>query len=665
MNAKSFELDCCKLAVVLLALFGFHNALFAQAAQVDSAATIRLLPQPADKKILIVDEHQSEVVTATAACDRLGIKCDVIPEFELSVKEFGGYHTVFFGTNEVNAFGTAEGKKPAALAPLEQFVRKGGHLIIMGSFNAQNTEHLKVFGIQTGVIEGFVSAPTPATNLFFKGSEDLLPKDNKLRSYGHFSVTVPHVALINRADKPAGPLLATLEYHSGRVTYCVVEPFHSGEQWLIAALLNWAHRGSPTPQQLPAAAATRQDVPDAEARKDAESQLRELFKKDYAKATQPAGKLALAKALMAIDFSAEKDPAIPYVALEGVRVNAAAAGELPLAMKAVRVLGDTYQMKVVELKLETLGMAGKSIRDKANLSQASRVGLDIAAEMIREDNYAIASQAIVIAKSLALKAQDKQLQSLITYYDKRVKSLSREFKKIESDAILAKKDSTNKSACTQLGKFECFLKGDWEAGLSHLQSGQDGILRDVASLDLANPTDPSAQVALADRWRATGELLPADQQAIVQRHAAAWYYRALPGLSGLEKVTVQKQIDKIPSPAAQMVFRIKGHDHFLTMDVTPQRIRCELQNTAPPDAIVINEMVWDVATQNPLMNEGGTKFLMEEVNIHTAKIVQSQGRGKIQLDPTAEGFKITLDDPANDKADYEIRVTFGTVKESK
>ena len=83
------------------------------------------------------------------------------------------------------------------------------------------------------------------------GNEDLLPADKMVHTAGNFKCTSPHVVLLQRTKKNGdadGPLMVTLPWKKGRITFNVVEPSWKQPReamWLLTATVGWISRGAP------------------------------------------------------------------------------------------------------------------------------------------------------------------------------------------------------------------------------------------------------------------------------------------------------------------------------------------------------------------------------------------------------------------------------------
>jgi hypothetical protein len=74
------------------------------------------------------------------------------------------------------------------------------------------------------------------------------------------------------------------------------------------------------------------------------------------------------------------------------------------------------------------------------------------------------------------------------------------------------KNPADPAANFEIGRFQCFVKGDWDVGLSFLAKGSDAGLGALAAKDLAAPTDPERQLEVADGWWDLAEKEMGDRQ---------------------------------------------------------------------------------------------------------------------------------------------------------
>jgi len=228
-----------------------RGAMTTFAQEVGQAAVIGQ-PPPRNQGVLLVMSEKTEAKTAMEACVKYGLAFRHMDNFDRKMLDYLPYHTVFAGRNCMDYWGdknSPERRAPEAFAPLAQFVARGGHLILGGTFDGNNGEHLAKFGITTGRGGGEHFVPIPGiTEHVFKGCEGLVPPERTLRLMGHAQCSRPFVPLLMCEGQPGVASLLTTRFEQGRVTITGCEPYYRQDHWLITVLLSWAARGCPLPE---------------------------------------------------------------------------------------------------------------------------------------------------------------------------------------------------------------------------------------------------------------------------------------------------------------------------------------------------------------------------------------------------------------------------------
>ena len=126
-----------------------------------------------------------------------------------------------------------------------------------------------------------------------------------------------------------------------------------------------------------------------------------------------------------------------------------------------------------------------------------------------------------------------------------VDTIARDFKKVEQHTATLRENPDNKEANLAVGRFECFVKGNWTMGLEHLAKSSDATLGKLANDTLADPQDAEAKYRIASGWWKQGQTLQGVSKDRVLGYASGWYDKALPGLTGLSKVTAEKRLAEV------------------------------------------------------------------------------------------------------------------------
>ena len=94
-------------------------------------------------------------------------------------------------------------------------------------------------------------------------------------------------------------------------------------------------------------------------------------------------------------------------------------------------------------------------------------------------------------------------------------------------AIVLATAPDDSAANLNVGRFRCFIKGDWTAGLLHLAKGSDLRLKALAAGDLRTPTDTGAESPLADGWADAAEFKPGLAKKQIERTSLPLVSRSL------------------------------------------------------------------------------------------------------------------------------------------
>ena len=132
------------------------------------------------------------------------------------------------------------------------------------------------------------------------------------------------------------------------------------------------------------------------------------------------------------------------------------------------------------------------------------------------DRFDVARRVALLAKRAMGRVNDNQFKREIL---ERNKEIERQKKRYAAVAEALKKIAANPAdadANLALGRWHCFVKGNWEKGLPMLVKGKDADLSAAAKQDLAGPKDPKAQMDLGDAWWALSEKEPAPGKAALQ-----------------------------------------------------------------------------------------------------------------------------------------------------
>jgi hypothetical protein len=295
-----------------------------------------------------------------------------------------------------------------------------------------------------------------------------------------------------------------------------------------------------------AVAAERIDVPSQGDQEQALKIVRELFADEYAKAKSNRQKSELAKRLVGQADETKNDAVGRFVILRVARDIAVGGGDVDTAMAAVDRMAAAYEIDSVGDRAAVVVKAAKKVTRTDDHKRLAARCQTIIRQAIADERYDLADSVANVAVASAERSRDTTLASAVWKDVKAVKAAKKEFEGVPPALAVLQTQPDDAAANLTVGRFRCFVKGDWETGLPMLALGSDLEISKSAKLELAAPTEATAQVKLADQWWTIAKAAAEQHQIQIQLHAASWYQAALPKLTGLNRAKVEKRLAELP-----------------------------------------------------------------------------------------------------------------------
>lgn len=282
--------------------------------------------------------------------------------------------------------------------------------------------------------------------------------------------------------------------------------------------------------------------PEAEAQKEAEKVVRDVYKSDYAKKT-PADQRALARKLLENGLATKNDPAARWVLLREARELAAQGGDAATALGAAAEAAKTFDVDGLALKTAALtALARAAHAPEAAAALVSRF-LDVVDEAVAADRYDAAAALASKAGTVAKQSQDPALAATVQDRAREVGEQQREYQGVMAAEKTLETRPDDPEAHLAIGRYLCFVKSDWSGGLPMLARAGDPALKAAVDVELARPAETAEQVGAGDAWwEAADKERNALQKARLLGRARHWYEEALPRLSGLAKAKTESRL---------------------------------------------------------------------------------------------------------------------------
>ena len=286
-------------------------------------------------------------------------------------------------------------------------------------------------------------------------------------------------------------------------------------------------------------------VPSEAEQQKARKLVLEVFQKQYDRATTPEEQAALARKLLDKVQQEETDPPGRFVLLIMARELAERARHWGTAVEAIDELNAGFRIDAVEMKTQVLEGFAKLARTSPEHAAIAEAALPLVDEAAAQANVVLAGRLAKLAQAEAGKARNRELQVAARASAKQVQELAKVTKEVEAAREALKLNPQDPAANLVLGKYLCFVRGDWTGGLPCLAASSDESLKALAQKDLARPDSPAEMVALGNQWWDLSEKDQPAGQKPCRLRAAHWYRASLDELApGLERDMVQKRVQE-------------------------------------------------------------------------------------------------------------------------
>lgn len=298
----------------------------------------------------------------------------------------------------------------------------------------------------------------------------------------------------------------------------------------------------------PAMSATpesRAAVPDALALNKAQVLFKEIYGERLEAARTRDQKSQFARQMLHELPRVEDDPAGQYVLLDSVREAALAAGDAATVLKAVDEIGSRFDVDATAMRIDALGEFARAgaVQDAATNQIVLTYAVGLVKQAYAEDNFAAAQRMYDIAITAARRTGNQKLIRSLQQAKQEMDVARAAYVSVENVLEELEANPDEPHANLVVGRYYCFIKGNWTKGLPLLARSDDTRLRSLAEAELDPPALAEQQVALADRWWSVGTDYPQPVRRHMQLRGVTWYQKALPQLAeGLQKVKVEVRL---------------------------------------------------------------------------------------------------------------------------
>jgi len=306
-------------------------------------------------------------------------------------------------------------------------------------------------------------------------------------------------------------------------------------------------------------------VPTDDALKKADVEIREVF--DFKAATDLESRKRLVAEIRSAALETKTDPVGQYAMLRTARDLSAHLGDYAAAEQTINEMSERFDIDPLAMRSKAIVRAMTAKVSSEQRGKVARAGLALAKEFHKADRYKEALAVVTAVGRTASRVKDKQLVADAKQLAIESRAMAKQYVSVRRAMETLKTNPDDPAANTSVGKYLCFVKGEWERGLPMLaKGGDDPLLKSLAVKELKEPASPSEQVALGDGWWKMAETQPDSLSHTVRDRAVLWYEKALPQLSGIAKVKVTKRLESLQERESLPVRKRK--EEWISKDAT-------------------------------------------------------------------------------------------------
>ena len=290
----------------------------------------------------------------------------------------------------------------------------------------------------------------------------------------------------------------------------------------------------------------RLPVPDDEAVAKSRKLLREIYGEEVTSATDDDQKIALAEKLLRM-AGTSKQPADVWALLQAAKALAIDASDANLIHRVSTQIGRRFVADAYQEETEALLLLDEHRSLPEESAATARRLLALIPTALGRDDFERVQQLADAANRFATTSHSRDLAAASLQLLDELQTVRPGFLEAEEARRTLIEEPNDADANLKQGRFLCFVRGQWQAGLPMLAKGSDETLADLAKREANRQVDADEMLALGDAWWEYSDDLNEVLAKQVRLHAAHWYQRGLPKFEGLQRAKVEKRIGETKS----------------------------------------------------------------------------------------------------------------------
>ncbi|MDB5292871.1 MAG: hypothetical protein JWL69_4112 [Phycisphaerales bacterium] len=309
----------------------------------------------------------------------------------------------------------------------------------------------------------------------------------------------------------------------------------------------------PSAGHPPAAREAQLALPD----KATTATCRKLFKEVFAdqlKDRSVPARRKLAQSLLDYAAKTKDAPADAFVLLTGAFEAAEEGASLRLSFSAAEKLAKAFDVDESATKIEAATKLWSAPAAPPTSVANVQATIDLVDQLASEDDFAAAMRLESSLQHVAPHITDAELKSAVQNHVKELGAMREAQSRLSASVEKLKASPDDAAANSAVGSYFCFTRSQWEKGLPFLAKGQDAAIKTLAVAELRKAEGAEAAAKMADGWWDAATKMTGGKRTKTLQHAAVLYRSALPDLSGLRQIAIEKRLAE--APATESVHRV-------------------------------------------------------------------------------------------------------------
>ncbi len=359
------------------------------------------------------------------------------------------------------------------------------------------------------------------------------------------------------------------------------------------------------------------------------------------------------------------DSASEVASLHVAGLLAAEADNVSLVMQICDALDNRYDVNIFPMKIGLLTQAGKSSRTPASKADLTDVCLATGFAALAVDDYPSAKKLAELSKNAARDSNRPTQAREADFLSDETDQCSDAYDGIATYRKILRDKPLDPEASLAVGKFICFMKNDWAAGLPLLARGNDQGVRSVANTEMTGDlNEPQDQLALGSAWWELSSAARGDDQASYQQRARYWYLKGIANSREPDRSRIREQLTErlktVQTDAGQVhiVSRVGGTEF---VDIYSDEVQWtgSRRGTTGNRINYVDLGDFKAGGLEMVKNNGATWLMPASVDFLSARLETGRTRGQATLSIYDDHVRVTLSHPRLGAPEITVTVIFG------